>query len=45
MVTNRENSLYFLLKRTNSVIKWTGIITELCLEKISNQENVLKHRI
>jgi hypothetical protein len=35
------NSLYFLIKRTNSVIKWTGIITELCNQKIKGTKNVL----
>ncbi len=27
---NKENSSYVLIKRTNDIIKWTGVITYFC---------------
>ena len=33
MKTKNKTTLYFLQKETNSVIKWTAIITSLCLDK------------
>lgn len=34
MKTKNQVTLYSLQRITNSVIKWTGIITVLCLDKI-----------
>ncbi len=33
MKTKRKPTLYCLQKVTNSVIKWTAIMTALCLDK------------
>ena len=33
MKTKNKTTIYSLQKITNSVIKWTGLITVLCLDK------------
>ena len=33
MKSKNRNSVYYLHKLTNSIIKWTGIITYFCLDK------------
>lgn len=32
--SNKMHSLYFFTKRTNAIIKWTGIITYFCNLKL-----------
>jgi hypothetical protein len=33
MKTKKKPSIYSLQKITNAVVKWTGIMTSLCLDK------------
>jgi len=34
MKTQKKTTIYSLQKLTNSIVKWTAIITSLCLDKI-----------